>query len=161
GFRLAIDRAFTLPGIGLVVTGTAAAGTVTVGDRLCVSPRGVEVRVRGIHAHNRPIEVAVAGERCALNLAGSFPEGAEPLWGDWAILRDHMARHTLAGGRVLDPGPPRRGRQRPERLATLRALAEPDPGDALECLLDDPDGPGIVVLAPFALARNLPQSEVE
>ena len=46
-FRLPIDRAFSLPGIGLVVTGTAASGEVAVGDRLMLSPRGVEVRVRG------------------------------------------------------------------------------------------------------------------
>src|ERR1051325_8716635 len=46
-FRLAIDRAFSLPGIGLVVTGTAAAGEVKIGDHLCLSPRGIEVRVRG------------------------------------------------------------------------------------------------------------------
>ena len=41
--------------------------------------------MRGIHAHNRPIERARAGERCALNLAGSFPEGGEPRRGDWVI----------------------------------------------------------------------------
>ena len=34
--------------------------------------------MRGIHAHNRPVERAREGERCALNLAGSIPEGAEP-----------------------------------------------------------------------------------
>src|SRR5439155_8165622 len=51
-FRLPIDRAFTLPGIGLVVTGTVAAGEAAAGDRLMLSPRGVELRVRGIHAHN-------------------------------------------------------------------------------------------------------------
>ena len=235
GFRLAIDRAFSLPGIGLVVTGTAASGKVAIGDRVCLSPRGVELRVRGIHAHNRAVEHAREGERCALNLAGSIPEGGEPtrgdwvidptlhkpvsrldlavtvsraapapvrdglpvhfhlgtedrvgrlavlgartiapgepgfvqvdfdrplgaLWGDRVIIRDHMARHTLAGGRVLDPGPPRRGRSRPERLAALAALAEPDAGNALERLLD---AAGIVTLAPFALARNLPQDEIE
>jgi selenocysteine-specific elongation factor len=80
------------------------------------------------------------------------------LWGDRAIIRDHMARHTLAGGRVLDPGPPRRGRSRPERVAALEALAEPDAGNALEHLLE---AAGIVALAPFALARNLPEEEVE
>ena len=37
-FRMPIDRAFTLPGIGLVVTGTVAAGTVTVGERLIDQP---------------------------------------------------------------------------------------------------------------------------
>src|SRR5207253_3691324 len=74
------------------------------------------------------------------------------------VILDRMARQTLAGGRVLDPGPPRRGRSRPERLAALAALAEPDAGDALERLLD---AAGIAALAPFALARNLPHDEVE
>ncbi len=80
------------------------------------------------------------------------------LWGDRAIIRDHAARHTLAGGRVLDPVAPRRGRSRPERLAALAALAEPDAGDALEKLVE---AAGVVPLAPFAWARNLPLPEIE
>src|SRR5438128_8306656 len=35
-FRMPIDRAFTLLGIGLVVTGTVAAGRVAVGERLMI-----------------------------------------------------------------------------------------------------------------------------
>jgi selenocysteine-specific elongation factor len=235
-FRLPIDRVFSRPGIGLVVTGTVAAGAVAGGDRLYLSPRGIEMRVRSIHAQNRAVERAGAGDRCALNLAGSFPDGGEPhrgdwvvdpalhkpvsridarvtvsraapsslrsglpvhvhigtedtvarvavlggprmiapgeagfvqidveqpfaaLWGDRVVIRDHAARHTLAGGRVLDPEPPRRGRSRPERMAALAALAEADAGDALERLIE---AAGIVGLAPFALSRNLPLSEVE
>ena len=80
------------------------------------------------------------------------------LWGDRAIVRDHAARHTLAGGRVLDPMAPRRFRARPERLAALAALAEPDAGDALERLVE---AAGIVALAPLAWARNLPLAEIE
>src|SRR5258708_6017530 len=57
-FRMPIDRAFTRPGIGLVVTGTIAAGQVAAGDRLLLSPRGVELRVRGLHAQNRAVESA-------------------------------------------------------------------------------------------------------
>jgi selenocysteine-specific elongation factor len=74
------------------------------------------------------------------------------------IIRDHAARHTLAGGRVVDIAAPRRGRSRPERLAALAALAVPDAGDALERLVA---AAGIVELAPFALARNLPLGEIE
>lgn len=232
-FRLPIDRVFSLPGIGTVATGTVANGSVTPGDRLLLSPRGIEVRVRGLHAQNRAAERAGAGERCALNIAGSFPDGAEPgrgdwllapelhaptsrldvalrvsraapaplraglpvhvhlgtedrvgraavlgqsviapgdegfvqldldrpigaLWGDRVVLRDHGALRTLAGGRVVDPFPPRRGRARPERLATLGALRESDPGTALEELLRLN---GAVALAPFALARNLTFAE--
>jgi selenocysteine-specific elongation factor len=234
-FRLAIDRVFSLPGIGMVATGTAASGSVAPGDRLLLSPRGIEVRVRGVHAHNRPVERAAAGDRCALNIVGSFPDGAEPgrgdwlvapelhaptsridvalrisraapvplksalpvhvhlgtedrvgrvavlgatrlgqgeeglvqldldrpigaLWGDRVVLRDHGAINTLAGGRVVDPFPPRRGRARPDRLAALDALKESDAGSALEKLLRLQ---GHVALASFALARNLTRGAVE
>jgi selenocysteine-specific elongation factor len=87
GFRLPIDRAFSLPGIGMVVTGTASSGTISPGDHLLLSPRGVEVRVRGVHAQNRAVERAQAGERCAVNVAGNFPDGAEPGRGDWLVAR--------------------------------------------------------------------------
>jgi len=69
-FRLAVDRSFTLSGAGTVVTGTVLSGAVAVGDRLTVSPSGLAVRVRSIHAQNRKAEVGRAGDRCALNLAG-------------------------------------------------------------------------------------------
>jgi selenocysteine-specific elongation factor len=234
-FRMPIDRAFSLPGIGLVVTGTVAAGTVALGDRLVISPRGAAVRVRGLHTQNRPVDMAGAGERCAVNIAGSFPEGAEPrrgdwllaaerhapakrldlflrasrfaeaplrdglpvhvhlgttdtvgraavlgareinpgetgfvqvdlerpigaLWGDRAVLRDHAARHTLAGGRVVDPFAPRRGRRQPARLAVLEAIAAADPAQALARLLAVA---GVVDLPQFALARNLAPAELD
>jgi selenocysteine-specific elongation factor len=69
-FRLAVDRVFTLAGQGTVVTGTAFAGRVQAGDSLRVARGGETVRVRGLHAQNRPAETGHAGERCALNLAG-------------------------------------------------------------------------------------------
>jgi selenocysteine-specific elongation factor len=69
-FRLAIDRAFVLPGSGLVVSGAVVAGRVQVGDRVLVSPAGVEARIRSIHAQNQPTQFATAGQRCALNLSG-------------------------------------------------------------------------------------------
>jgi selenocysteine-specific elongation factor len=69
-FRLAVDRAFTLQGVGVVVTGTVLSGTVRVGDQLLISPSGLPVRVRSLHAQNRPAETGRAGDRCALNLAG-------------------------------------------------------------------------------------------
>lgn len=86
-FRLAVDRSFTLPGTGTVVTGTVLSGHVAVGDRLAISPSGREARVRSIHAQNRSTETGVAGQRCALNLAGD------------GIAKDVIAR----GDVVLDP----------------------------------------------------------
>ena len=69
-FRLAVDRAFTLPGVGLVVTGTVLSGSVHVDDRVQISPSGLMARVRSLHAQNRPADIGRAGDRCALNLAG-------------------------------------------------------------------------------------------
>jgi selenocysteine-specific elongation factor len=69
-FRLAVDRAFTLRGVGVVVTGTVLSGSVHVGDRELVSPSGLPARVRSLHTQNSPAEIGQAGDRCALNLVG-------------------------------------------------------------------------------------------
>ena len=61
-FRLAIDRAFTLDGVGTVVTGTVHAGRVKVGDEVALTPsaRGLRARVRSLHAQNRAVTQARA-----------------------------------------------------------------------------------------------------
>jgi selenocysteine-specific elongation factor len=69
-FRLAIDRAFTLDGVGTVVTGTVHAGSVRVGDELRLVPGAATARVRSLHAQNRAVQQAHAGERCAVALVG-------------------------------------------------------------------------------------------
>ncbi|MHB1143787.1 MAG: selenocysteine-specific translation elongation factor [Thiobacillus sp.] len=211
GFRLAVDRSFTLKGAGTIVTGTVFAGRVEVGDDLVVTPSGKPVRLRSLHAMNRPAQRGQAGQRCALNLAGvgkdeiargdwivaprlhaptarfdvrltlspqapaalmhwapvhlhlgaahvmarvallegdSLAPGASALaqlvadrplgalHGDRFILRDADARHTLGGGRVLDPDAPARRRKTPLRLAELAALDIPDTAQRLRHLLD-------------------------
>src|SRR5262245_47188949 len=60
-FRLAIDRAFTLDGVGTVVTGTVHAGAVSIGDELVLAHAGRPLRVRSLHAQNRAVEHAGAG----------------------------------------------------------------------------------------------------
>ena len=84
-FRLAVDRCFTLPGIGTVVTGMAHSGSVQVGDRLLISPAGREVRVRGIHAQNQSAARGAAGQRCALNLTGPELHRQDIHRGDWVL----------------------------------------------------------------------------
>jgi len=69
-FRLAIDRAFSVTGAGVVVTGTAFAGRVRIGDEVLLGPAGKRVRVRGLHAQNREADEAHAGTRVALLLGG-------------------------------------------------------------------------------------------
>jgi selenocysteine-specific elongation factor len=71
-FRLAIDRRFSLAGVGTVVTGTAHAGKVGVGGTATIAPPGLKARVRSLHVQDRPAESGAAGERIALALTGDF-----------------------------------------------------------------------------------------
>jgi selenocysteine-specific elongation factor len=80
-FRLSVDRVFSLPGHGTVVTGTVFSGEVRTGDTLAVMPAGRTARVRTLHAQNRLAERGRRGERCALNLAGI--ERSAIARGDW------------------------------------------------------------------------------
>ena len=75
GFRLSIDRRFHVSGAGLVVTGTASTGTVSVGDHLILQPKGLEIRVRELRANDVMVKSAVAGQRVALCLAGKVELG--------------------------------------------------------------------------------------
>lgn len=200
GFRLCIDRAFHVSGAGLIVTGTAHAGSVTAGMELDLLPQQKRVRVRELRALDQPAERGVRGQRLALNISGcdkddirrgawltspilaqtsmrfdarlqptgnhALKHGQEvhvhhgaghtlgrlsqlsgPLWhvavreplallhGDRFIVRDSSARHTLAGGQVLDPLPPGRARRSARRLAELAALQLQEPVTIVEHLL--------------------------
>ncbi len=210
GFRHAVDRVFVVRGSGVVVTGMVHAGAISVGDTVMIEPAGLEARLRGVHAQDRPCETAWRGDRAALNLAGIAcddvvrgdwvltpdilrpshrvdvmlrvlpdtpralkhwtpvhahhgaghttgrvavlqddavePGGTglaqlvldDPLmaaYGDRLVLRDQSAHHTIAGGRVIDPAGPERGRARPERLARLAAMDHGEAEDALAALL--------------------------
>jgi selenocysteine-specific elongation factor len=237
-FRLSVDRAFSVPGAGLIVTGAVFSGQVAVGDRLILAGHGktdgIEARVRGLRALDREAEVGHAGQRCAVNIAGAdlhqsvvsrgdwllaepvhapirkfdarvrvlesearplahwtpvhlhlaaaditgriavlgerrimpgedalaqlvldAPMGA--LFGDRFILRDQSAQRTLAGGVVIDPFPPHRGRARPERLAILGAMETEAPGPALTAMLATTNNG--VNLSQFAQTRNLAEAE--
>jgi selenocysteine-specific elongation factor len=72
--RLPIDRVFTMKGFGTIVTGTLVAGTIRRDDELEVFPTGRSVRVRGLQVHGQPTDIAVAGQRTAVNLAGTSTE---------------------------------------------------------------------------------------
>ena len=209
-FRLAIDRSFIVTGAGTVVTGTVMSGVVSVEDTLHLLSTKTPLRVRGLHAQNRPCETAFAGQRCAINVSGSglkntifkrgdwlvaegsmqsermldvslipaplfktdslehvsdgirhwtpahlhlatasvpcriaLLEGKSVASGEWGlarlicdqavgavngdrfVLRDQSARYTIAGGVVIDPAPPRRGRSHIRRIELLRAMNQP------------------------------------
>ncbi|RZT28999.1 selenocysteine-specific translation elongation factor [Cupriavidus agavae] len=102
-FRLAVDRVFTLAGHGTVVTGTVLNGQINVGEIVEVAPAGLPARVRSLHAQQREASVGVAGQRCALNLAGI--EKSEIRRGDWIVDPALMAPATRLDVRLsLQPG---------------------------------------------------------
>jgi selenocysteine-specific elongation factor len=68
--RLYIDRAFTLKGIGTVVTGTLWSGSIAPDDNLRVDPAGLTARARSVQVHDLPVLRAEAGQRVAVNLPG-------------------------------------------------------------------------------------------
>ena len=121
-FRLAVDRSFTLSGAGLVVTGACSAGEVRVGDRLLLSPGGLELRVRGLRVQDQPAEFGRAGDRCALNIAGSGIERAAVRRGRDPVPRPVMAR---VRGQMLQQAGARDARGVRDDLRRLERVARP------------------------------------
>jgi selenocysteine-specific elongation factor len=71
--RLFVDRAFTLPGVGTVATGTLWSGSIHPGDELRVEPGRWDVRVRTVQVHDEAVASAEAGQRVAVSLPGVEP----------------------------------------------------------------------------------------
>ena len=94
-FRLPIDRVFVMKGFGTVVTGTVVSGTLSIGESVEILPPGIEVKVRNLQVYNRPVQIAMAGQRAAVNLQGVETS---------AIERGNVLTHTrtLAPTRLLD-----------------------------------------------------------
>ncbi len=69
-FRMAIDRAFSIPGHGTVVTGSVLSGTLSVGEEVEWWPSGRRLKVRGLHQHDQKVEQVGRGARAGVNLAG-------------------------------------------------------------------------------------------
>jgi selenocysteine-specific elongation factor len=63
-----------MKGFGTVVTGTLISGSIRKDEELEVFPLKKRVRVRGVQVHGSAAEVATAGQRTALNLAGATVE---------------------------------------------------------------------------------------
>ena len=234
-FRLAIDRRFTVPGVGVIVTGSVFSGSTRVGNSLVITPKGIDVRVRSIHAQNQPSETGTVGQRCALNITGADLDFAKISRGDWLvsgsahaptqrfdallrvnanedhalkhwtpahlhlgaasvtcrvvvlegksiasghsglvqvvldqpigamcvdrfILRDQSAQRTIAGGTIVDPFSPARGRAIPKRIAWLHAMGQKASEDALVQLLALSHRG--LDLGRFAQAWNLTEEEI-
>lgn len=70
--RLSVDRAFSVRGAGTVVTGTLVGGRIALGAplRLVGESGAIDTQARGLHVHDRAVDLAEAPTRLAINLAG-------------------------------------------------------------------------------------------
>ncbi|WP_377156621.1 selenocysteine-specific translation elongation factor [Roseateles sp. UC29_93] len=155
-FRLAVDRVFSLPGVGTVCTGTAHAGEVAVGDELLLLPpapgqsprRG---RVRSLHAQNEPAERASAGQRVAIGLAGLEKDEVErgqwlaaPEVAQWTDRLDARLRLWSGEARALRGGTPVHVHVGAEQVTGTVAVLGGVDGEAFDALR--PGGEGFVQL---------------
>lgn len=234
-FRMAIDRVFSLKGVGLIVTGMVFSGLIHTSQSLTLSSTGSQVRIRGIRVNSQTSDCAKAGDRCALNITGrgigehsvrrgnwlmhqslysptkriavdlevlqseacvlkhwtpthlhigsdhlparvavlsggAIAAGKRGLaqlvldrdifvcHGDRFVLRDQSAQRTIAGGSVIDPFSPKRGRAKTRRIASLKAMCCDTPAKILKKLTDLSETG--VPLQPFAVAHNLRPPQV-
>ncbi len=136
-FRLPIDRAFQLRGLGAIVTGTLISGTVQPGQTLSLLPTDASARVRSLQVHGEGRERATAGERTALQLTGvelaSLERGTQLATPEtFAAGKSLCARFRLladAAEPISTFVPIRFHLYASEVLGKLRALGEPiEPG---------------------------------
>ncbi len=89
-FRLPIDRVFVMKGFGSVITGTLIAGKIRKEEEVEIFPSRQRGRIRGVQVHGAASDIASAGQRTALNLAG--------------VQTEELARGmTLAAPGVFEP----------------------------------------------------------
>ncbi|MDP2471900.1 MAG: selenocysteine-specific translation elongation factor [Candidatus Palauibacterales bacterium] len=69
-FRMPVDRSFTVPGAGTVVTGTTWSGRVGAGETVRLLPVDQVARVRSLQVHGESREQVGPGRRCAIALVG-------------------------------------------------------------------------------------------
>lgn len=68
--RLPVDRVFSIPGFGTVVTGTLTDGKIKLGDEVEIIPSGLRGRIRGLQSHKHKEQSAAPGSRTAVNISG-------------------------------------------------------------------------------------------
>ena len=133
--RLWIDRSFSVPGAGAVVTGTLGGGRLARGDRVTVLPLGSRHRVRGLQCLGEDVAAAGPGTRVALDLGGLDHDevargGAVVGAGPWrSTTTADLWLHALPGRRLDATGAWHLHVGSARTLAHVRPLTTPPTGD--------------------------------
>lgn len=101
--RFLIDRRFTVPGAGCVVTGTLLNGRLDLAQQtsLHLAPVHRTVRLRGIQVDGQAVTEIVSGQRAALNLAGEL-DSEHPQRGDWLLAAESSLAPQYRSSQRLD-----------------------------------------------------------
>lgn len=167
---LPVDRVFTRPGFGTVVTGTLRRGRLAVGDTVEIAPGGRSAVVRGLQIHGRPVEVAEPGRRTAVALRGvgldeiargqalCLPDLLVPTrWLDVAITAAASAESALLGGtacRLLF------GTSEVEARLRLLDRQSLEPGASAQAQLHLAEDVAVPAREPFVLRLDSPPATV-
>lgn len=97
---MSIDRTFSLPGRGTIVTGTLLGDDLCLEDAVTLQPQGTKVSLRGLQSRETPMERIPAGTRMAANLRGvaveDVPRGS-------ALCKGATAKATQVMDAMLTP----------------------------------------------------------
>lgn len=105
GFRLPIDRAFTVKGFGTVATGSLISGSIRKNDEVEIQPSGKRTIVRGIQTYGEDVDYAVAGQRAALNLQSMSVDELARGMEVTAPARFHAVTQFVARVEILQSSP--------------------------------------------------------
>ena len=101
---LPVDRVFTLPGLGTIVTGTLMQGTIETGDALKIEPGGALAQIRSIGVFGSVRDRVEAGSRVALNLSGidrrGIARGQAVVGQEFSAAQSFAVRFTPLEGAV-------------------------------------------------------------
>ncbi|MEX0740570.1 MAG: selenocysteine-specific translation elongation factor [Pseudohongiella sp.] len=99
--RFLVDRRFTVPGAGCVVTGTLLNGCLNLAHPtpLRLAPVHRTLRLRGIQIDGEPVTEIRSGQRAALNLTGEL-NGDHPQRGDWLVAAELYKTDQVEIGQV-------------------------------------------------------------
>ncbi|MDD7742533.1 MAG: selenocysteine-specific translation elongation factor [Campylobacteraceae bacterium] len=70
--RYYIDRLFNIKGAGLVATGTLLGSNIELGGKLYDYDASVELGIRSMQVHDKPVSVANNAQRVAINISSSL-----------------------------------------------------------------------------------------
>ncbi len=68
-FRLWVDNVRTVPGIGVVISGTVFSGILARNETVILLPQGIEAKVRSLQSHHVSVERVLAGQRAGIALS--------------------------------------------------------------------------------------------